>query len=151
MREPWEQRLDEPDIAYRQFVWWRDQTPRPPPSDPGLARDFDWSSRAAAWEAVQSIPSDRIARLGFALDATIEVVALEMHKLRAMSRTDRAMVASPKEIAAIELRAFQILKLMQEREGSGNVESVETAGELVSELTEEEQRVMLRLLEKRGV
>lgn len=151
MREPWEPRLDEPDIAYRQFVWWRDQVPRPAPSDPALARQYDWSSRAAAWDAVQSIPKDTAGQLRFALAATIEVVALEMRKLLDLSRTERAMVASPKEIAAVELRAVQMMKLLQSGNLFGENRPIETEGELIESLTEDEQRVLLALLEKRGV
>jgi hypothetical protein len=100
---------------------------------------------------VQSIPKDTAGQLRFALAATIEVVALEMRKLLDLSRTERAMVASPKEIAAVELRAVQMMKLLQSGNLFGENRPIETEGELIESLTEDEQRVLLALLEKRGV
>lgn len=150
-REPWDQRLDETSAHYRLFVWWRDQAPRPPPSDLALARAYDWSSRAAAWDAVQSLPKEPLDRLRFALDATIEVVALEMNKLRGMSRTSGELVVSPKEIATVELRAFQILKLLQEHGNALESKAVDTTGQSIEDLSDEECRVLLKLLDKNGV
>lgn len=49
-REPWEQRLDEPDICYRQFEYWLQLTPRVAPNDGSLELGlgfFDTPEQAA--------------------------------------------------------------------------------------------------------
>jgi len=100
---------------------------------------------------MHSIPKDSLDRLRFALDATIEVVALEMNKLRGLSRTSGELVVSPKEIATVELRAFQILKLLQEHGNALESKAIDTTGQSIEDLSDEECRVLLKLLDKNGV
>lgn len=80
MRDPWAQRRDETAAHYRQFLWWRDQSPRPPPSDTALAHYYDWSSRAAAWDALRELPEDTSGRARECVENMVTMLAVATRK-----------------------------------------------------------------------
>lgn len=145
IREPWDQRLDETSAHYRLFVWWRDQAPRPPPSDPALASTYDWSSRAAAWDAHQSVPRGIEAQLDEGLRALGETFILEARRLLSRARVGGGELDA-KEIAALGKTLVQIkILVLESRQRLEGPDEIEAAERLVEGLTEEEQRVLLRL------
>lgn len=101
MTEIWDQRLDEPSELYRQFVWWRNQVPRPMPSDPAVAQTFDWSTRAAAWDQARTLPEDRNARIAGALDDMITVTSIVLRKLKVRELTSDDPTVSAKDASVM--------------------------------------------------
>lgn len=148
VREPWDQRLDETSEHYRQFLWWRDQVPRPAPSDYELARDFDWSTRAAAWDLRQSIPEGNSARLSVGLNALIETFVLQSRRALERTRVDPDYEINAK-LANVLKSLVQIQLLVAETSAKlGEQGSIDTAGEYVETLTDDEQQVLLALVER---
>ena len=146
IREPWDQRLDEPSAQYRLFVWWRDQIPRPSPSDLELARTFDWSTRAAAWDAHRSIPERPDEQIDEGLRALAEAFVLQARRLLARTRTDPACELSAKDLSALAKNLVQIkILVLESRQRLEGPDEIEAAERLTENLTEEEQRVLLRL------
>lgn len=112
IREPWDQRLDETSAHHRLFVWWRDQVPRPPPSDPALASTFDWSSRAAAWDAHRSVPACLEDQAEAAVRALTETACLYSIRLLANARVNLSQELSPKDVVALVRGVVQIQAIL---------------------------------------
>ena len=149
IREPWEQRLDETDSHYRQFLWWRDQVPRPPPSDPVLAHQYDWSTRCAAWDSYQSVPRDLHSQVSESLAALGEVVVLQARRLLDRTRTEPSFELDPKKLSDVTKSLVQVQLLVLDSGQRLGGDSIDTSGTLIREanLTDDECRVLLKMLE----
>lgn len=147
-REPWDQRLDETSAHYRLFVWWRDQAPRPPPSDLALARTYDWSSRAAAWDAARSVPTRFDEQITVAVRALGEACCIKARRALDRVRVDPDSDLDPRLAASIK-SVVQIQAIMVEsiRGQEANADTTEEE-RFAAALTAEEQRDFLCLLEK---
>jgi hypothetical protein len=145
VREIWDRQLGEPSEAYRQFVWWRDQSPRPPPSDFELARLHDWHRRAVAWDAMQQIPPDRVAQLNYALSKMIRVLAVEMTKLDQQVLTNPESQVDLRQIGLLHKRVVEVIKLMRENAPQGTGVDAFTRQIEESSLTDEQCRAILQL------
>jgi hypothetical protein len=145
MREIWDRQLGESPEAYRQFVWWRDQSPRPPPSDFALARLHDWHSRAVAWDAMQQIPQDRVAQLDYAVSRMIRVIAVEITKLERRALTSPEPEVELKQIGLMTKRVAEVIRLLRENAPQGT--GVDVCAQLIEEsgLTVEQSRAILQL------
>jgi hypothetical protein len=78
-REPWQQRADEREADYLDFVRWLHASPRPIPAGQQRALAYDWAGRARAFDqALTERDQDPItaARENLRL-----ILALETHKM----------------------------------------------------------------------
>lgn len=152
IREPWDQRLDERDDHYRMFVWWRDQIPRPEPSDSVLAWQYDWSNRAAAWDAHQSIPTRIEDQIEASVRALAEVTILESRRLLDRVRVEGGPTLSIKELSTLQKNIVQIqgilLESLQRQQALGAGGEVSEAHALTEGLSDAEEQLLLKLLEK---
>lgn len=57
-REPWAQRADESETSYLAFLIWLHAEPRPIPTAQRQALEFDWATRARAFDAAHSFDAD---------------------------------------------------------------------------------------------
>jgi hypothetical protein len=152
IREPWDQRLDEPSAQYRLFIWWRDQIPRPPPSDLELARTFDWSTRAAAWDAHRSVPVRLEDQAEAAVRDLTEAACLYARRVLSVARTGGAGEITAKDAAAlvkfvvqIQVALLEILELKQRR---GGIEDTSAEEHFAARLSPDEQRQLAGILAK---
>jgi hypothetical protein len=147
MIDPWDQRLDERDLDYRQFLWWRDQTPRPPPSDLALAARYEWSARAAAWDLRRSVPATLDGQLDAGVGALCELFVLQARRALDRTRTDPSYEIPPRELAALA-KGLVAIKLAILEARTRLVGEDSSPAEEIDDLTLEEQKVLLRLLER---
>jgi hypothetical protein len=99
-RELWNQRLDEPDAAYRQFAWWRDQAPeaRPPPSDVALAVQFDWAIRAVAFDQTRDLPNNAAGLLKSGTLSLLRTFAIAARKFELREGQSPDLTLTPAEL-----------------------------------------------------
>lgn len=148
MRELWDQRIDEPDVAYQQFRWWLSQNPRPPPSNPALAHHYDWSTRVRAWDALQSVPAGLAARVEDTVECLVLALNLSARKLAARELTSDESTIPAKEIAQAAKSVTMMLKEL--RGGKSLADDVDAAKREIEErdLTPTEALVVYKLLSK---
>jgi len=99
-RQPWDQRLDEPDACYRQFAWWRDQPSgaRPLPSDTTLATQYEWSSRAVAYDLAHDLPATAEGLLRGGTLSLLRTFVLAARKLELREMESRDLTLTPQEL-----------------------------------------------------
>lgn len=100
-REPWEQRLDEPDFCFRQFEIWLQATPRTAPNDSQLAAAYSWAERAIAYDNSRDIPTTPAERVQRILDSGTAVCCIELGKLLVKSRENLEPTLTVRELTRL--------------------------------------------------
>lgn len=94
-REPWQQRADEREADYLDFVRWLHAAPRPIPIAQQRALEYDWAGRARAFDMALT------ERDGDPINAAREnlrlILALETHKLLREAQGNPARSLSTRE------------------------------------------------------
>lgn len=151
IKEPWDKRIDESDENYRQFLWWRDQIPRPVPSDLDVASYYDWSTRAAAWDAHCTVPSNLEDQIEGAVRGMGEVAILQTMRMLARARTSSGEELTIKEWATLVTGLVKIQAVMvdtiEKRRALTGVDSSEEE-RFAGALTPKEQSIFTDLLVK---
>jgi hypothetical protein len=130
--DPWEQRLDEPDICYRQFVAWLQRVPRSAPNDNALAAAYGWSERAITHDNAHALPSTPGALVERGMTDLLKTLAIEAGKLFGKSSSEIDSVLTPKEIGSL----YAVIAGLTQREFSTAAKLPDLSGLNIDQINE---------------
>ncbi len=130
--DPWEQRLDEPDICYRQFNAWLQQVPRSMPNDSGIASAYNWAERAIAYDNAHALPNTPGGLVERGMTDLLKTLAVEANKLFGKSSGEIDSVLTPKEIGSL----YAVIAGLTQREFSTEAKLPDLSGLSIEQINE---------------
>jgi hypothetical protein len=145
--EAWRQRFDEPDWAYAYFAKWLLDQPRKPAPHADIAKTYDWTTRALAYDNHESVigkPRDLIAK---SFQPLLRVLALEANALlqKVLEQPSGCNVLKPKEITDLLKVMCEYKELVASTIDTGVDRNLSKATEVELRIVQAAKKVVAKL------